>query len=354
MAKSRDVKSTDKGSANSGAQDSSAKDSSAKDSSAKDSSAQDSSAKDSSAQDSSAKDSKSSKLKAWLPLLVCVLMIVTLLAWLRFFPTQYFLAAVLLIVESILLWLLYLEKQRPQAREIAVMAALATLGIAGRALFYFVPQVKPTAAIVVVAGLALGSAPGFTVGLLTMFLSNFLFGQSINTPFQMFGMALVGFLAGLFSRDRVGRGRVSSGRVSRGHVGRSRVANRLSSRQSSDSGLGSDLGLGLGSDSGSQLSTQQSSNLSSHKNNPSSLPLPVIALLGFVLVFIVYGLVVDTGSVLFLYNWQGQTAVWSVYLAGIPFNLVHAGSTAVFLVFLSPLLTRQLQRISRKYGLFGW
>ncbi len=319
MAKSRDVKSTDKGSANSGAQDSSAQDSSAK--------------------DSGAKDSKSRKLKAWLPLLVCVLMVVTLLAWLRFFPTQYFLAAVLLIVESILLWLLYLENQRPQAREIAVMAALATLGIAGRALFYFVPQVKPTAAIVVVAGLALGSAPGFTVGLLTMFLSNFLFGQSINTPFQMFGMALVGFLAGLFSRDRVGRGH---------------VANRLSSRQSSDSGLGLGSDSGLDSGSGLGWDSQKSSNLSSQKNRLSSLPLPVIAVLGFVLVFIVYGLVVDTGSVLFLYNWQGQTAVWSVYLAGIPFNLVHAGSTAVFLVFLSPLLTRQLQRISRKYGLFGW
>ncbi len=214
------------------------------------------------------------------------LIVTTLVLWWRFFPEQYFLAITLLLGECLLLWIVYLEKIRPQAREIALMAALATLGIAGRALFFFVPQVKPTAAIVLISGLVLGHVPGFTVGLLTMFLSNFLFGQSINTPFQMLGMGLVGLIAGLLAGRRT-------------------------------------------------LSALQT------------------AILGFILTFFVYGLAVDTGSVLFLARWQGAVGVWPVYLAGIPFNLVHAGATAVFALFLYPFLTRQLKRICRKYGLFS-
>ncbi|NCC83877.1 MAG: ECF transporter S component [Clostridia bacterium] len=220
---------------------------------------------------------------AWALLLLPAL---TVLLWLALFPDQYFLVAVLLVVEVLALWLLYLEFEKPSPRELALMAALATLGVAGRALFFFVPQVKPTAAIVLISGLALGKAPGFTIGLLTMFLSNFLFGQSISTPFQMLGMGLVGFAAGFFAK----------------------------------------------------------------RERPLSLPL--VAGLGFGLTFLLYGLLVDSGSALFLYRWQGNIGVWSVYLAGIPFNFVHALSTAAFLFFLSPLLTRQLTRICRKYGLF--
>lgn len=76
--------------------------------------------------------------------------------------------------------------------------------------------------------------------------------------------------------------------------------------------------------------------------------------ISFFAVFLLYGFVVDTGSVLFLFRWQGSLAVASTYLAGLPFNLVHAASTAVFIFFLSPLLCPQLSRISRKYGLFKY
>lgn len=231
---------------------------------------------------------RSSRLKDIGALALILLFALTLFVWMRYFPEQYYLAAALLILEAIFLWLLYLEKSRPPARELAMMAALSTLGAAGRVLFFLIPQVKPTAAIVFLSGLALGKAPGFTIGLLSMFLSNFIFGQSINTPFQMLGMGLVGFTGGLLLPQK-----------------------SLHSR------------------------TLQ-------------------MVISFFAVFLLYGFVVDTGSVLFLFRWQGSLAVASTYLAGLPFNLVHAASTAVFIFFLSPLLCPQLSRISRKYGLFKY
>lgn len=221
-------------------------------------------------------------------LLLIIALAITLFVWLRFFPEQYYAGAALLLLESIALWLIYLEKSKPRARELALMAALSTLAVAGRVLFFLLPQVKPTAAIVFLSGLVLGRAPGFTIGLLSMFLSNFIFGQSINTPFQMLGMALVGWTGGLFLREKMLRSR------------------RLQ------------------------------------------------MLIAFVSVLFLYGFVVDTGSVLFLFRWQKKAAVLTTYLAGIPFNLVHALSSAVFMYFLSPLLVPQMQRICRNYGLFDY
>ena len=59
------------------------------------------------------------------------------------------------------------------------------------------------AAIVIVAGVAFGGETGFLVGAMTMFGSNMLFGQGPWTPWQMFAMGLIGFLAGVLFRKGV-------------------------------------------------------------------------------------------------------------------------------------------------------
>ena len=56
------------------------------------------------------------------------------------------------------------------------------------------------AAVVIVAGMCLGPFSGYMVGALSAFLSNFLFGQGIWTPFQMVALGLVGLLAGMLLR----------------------------------------------------------------------------------------------------------------------------------------------------------
>ena len=91
-----------------------------------------------------------------------------------------------------------------------LLAALCAIGVAGRALFFMLPQCKPVLALTVVAGVALGGEAGFLVGAMTMLTSNVLFGQGPWTPWQMFAMGLVGFLAGTFARlGWLRRGRLS-------------------------------------------------------------------------------------------------------------------------------------------------
>jgi Squalene-hopene cyclase C-terminal domain/Prenyltransferase and squalene oxidase repeat len=99
------------------------------------------------------------------------------------------------------------ERSRPTSQVVALVAALAALAIAGRIAFAAFPNVKPTTDIVILAGYALGPAPGFAVGALTALVSNFWFGQGPWTPWQMAGWGLCGILgAGLaIVRPRAGR-----------------------------------------------------------------------------------------------------------------------------------------------------
>jgi len=72
------------------------------------------------------------------------------------------------------------------------------------------PNFKPVAAICIVSGVAFGGESGFMVGAMTMLLSNVMFGQGTWTPWQMFAMGLIGFLAGvLFKKGLLRRDRIS-------------------------------------------------------------------------------------------------------------------------------------------------
>ncbi len=62
------------------------------------------------------------------------------------------------------------------------------------------PQFKPVMALTIISGVALGGETGFLVGAVTMLVSNILFSQGAWTPFQMFCMGIIGFLAGVLFR----------------------------------------------------------------------------------------------------------------------------------------------------------
>ena len=62
------------------------------------------------------------------------------------------------------------------------------------------PQFKPVLALTIIAGVAFGGETGFLVGAMTMLLSNIFFSQGPWTPFQMFAMGIIGFLAGILFR----------------------------------------------------------------------------------------------------------------------------------------------------------
>jgi energy-coupling factor transport system substrate-specific component len=87
------------------------------------------------------------------------------------------------------------ERSRPSSRTVALVATLAALATLGRIAFAALPSVKPTTDIVLIAGYALGGAPGFMVGAVAALASNLFFGQGPWTPWQMLAWGLVG-LAG--------------------------------------------------------------------------------------------------------------------------------------------------------------
>lgn len=142
-----------------------------------------------------------------------ILLLIPLTLWLgltQLGQRRYLLLSLLILAEGLLPVLLLFEGRRPKARELVLLASLCAIGVAGRALFFMLPQCKPVLALTVIAGVALGGETGFLVGAMTMLTSNVLFGQGPWTPWQMFAMGLVGFLAGTFARlGWLRRGRLS-------------------------------------------------------------------------------------------------------------------------------------------------
>jgi energy-coupling factor transport system substrate-specific component len=98
------------------------------------------------------------------------------------------------------------ERTKPDARIVALVGTLAAFGALGRIAFAAIPNVKPTTDIVLIAGFALGGAPGYVVGAVAALTSNFFFGQGPWTPWQMAGWGLVGIAGALLARGGGGGG----------------------------------------------------------------------------------------------------------------------------------------------------
>ena len=205
-----------------------------------------------------------------------------------YLPSRYYyLSAVAVILLSLVPFWVMFEHRRIKTGEIVIIAMLISLAVAGRAVMTFIPQIKPTAALVIIAGVAFGANVGFAVGSVTMFISNFIFGQGMFTPFQMLGLGLVGFLCGAV------------------FCGRRAANNRLA-----------------------------------------------VALTGAAAVFLIYGPIVDSCSVLTMLTDFNASSVFSVYVTGAPFNLLYAASTAAFLFLLGKPMNEKLERLRIKYGIF--
>ena len=59
------------------------------------------------------------------------------------------------------------------------------------------------AGIIMITGMAFGPGAGFLTGVVSAFVSNFIFGQGPWTPWQMFAYGVAGVLAGLFYKAKV-------------------------------------------------------------------------------------------------------------------------------------------------------
>jgi energy-coupling factor transport system substrate-specific component len=100
---------------------------------------------------------------------------------------------------------IWYERSHPSARVLALVATLAALAALGRIAFAPVPNVKPTTDIVLLAGFALGGAPGFMVGAVAALTSNFFFGQGPWTPWEMVAWGGAGLAGAVLARVTGGR-----------------------------------------------------------------------------------------------------------------------------------------------------
>ena len=142
--------------------------------------------------------------RSWLTLILLFLLIPAALIFCpRLGGQVWYFTSLLIIALTLCAFFLVFEARRPQARELVVLAVLSALAVASRAAFAAIPHFKPMTAIIMITGIAFGPEAGFLTGAVSGFVSNFLFGQGPWTPWQMFAMGIIGWLAGILYRKGV-------------------------------------------------------------------------------------------------------------------------------------------------------
>ena len=200
---------------------------------------------------------------------------------------HYHVTALLVLMECMVPSVLVFESRKPKARELVTISVLCAIGVAGRAAFFMLPQFTPVLALVIVSGVAFGGENGFLVGAVTMLTSNVIFSQGPWTPWQMFSMGIIGFLAGVLFR--------------KGFLRRSR-------------------------ESLATFGAFAAVILYGGIMNPAA------------------ALMYNTQSI----NWE---IILAYYVSGLPMDLIHAAATVIFIFLAAEPMLEKLDRIKVKYGL---
>lgn len=200
---------------------------------------------------------------------------------------QYYLTAIAVLIECMIPFFMIFEKRRPKARELVIIAVLCAVAVSGRAAFFMLPEFKPILALTIIAGVAFGGETGFLVGAVTMLVSNILFSQGPWTPWQMFAMGIIGFLAGILYR--------------KGWLRRTRIS------------------------------------------------LCIFGAICAIVVY--GGIMNPTSVLIWGSESLNLNIIFGYYLTGFPMDCVHAAATAIFLWFISEPMLEKLDRIKVKYGL---
>ena len=111
----------------------------------------------------------------------------------------YYITCTLIIMEIMLPFFFLFERRKPQARELVIIAVMCAIAIASRVAIP-IPHFKPTFAIIMLSGIALGPEAGFMIGAITAFGSNFFVGQGAFTPWQMMAYGAGGLAAGFLAQ----------------------------------------------------------------------------------------------------------------------------------------------------------
>lgn len=236
------------------------------------------------------KEARWKTVLSWL--VVVVLTPITVWAGTAFGSGSYYVTSILVIIYAMVPFFVSFEARRPQARELVIIAVMCALAVVARVVFIWVPHFKPIAAIVMIAGVALGSRSGFLVGAISLLVSDFVFGQGPWTPWQMLAYGIAGFVAGFLAE--------------RGVIPRSDLSNRAKT---------------------------------------------LLSLAGAAFVVVVVGPILDTCSLFTMVSAITPESALAIYASGLPVNAVQATATAITLFILANPLLGKLERVRVKYGL---
>lgn len=220
-----------------------------------------------------------------------VLIPLTLYLGLQLPGRWYYLTSTLIIVETMLPFFFSFEARKPQARELVILAVMATLAVVGRVAIPL-PNFKAITGIIMITGIAFGPHAGFMTGSIAAFASNFFLSQGPWTPWQMIAYGLGGFLAGALFHGKTPR----------------TTKNRLVSNVA-------------------------------------------LAVFGFASVMLLVGPLLDICSVFTFGAEITPSFVLAVLAAGLPHNVIHALSCAATLLVLNRPLLGKLERLKTKYGM---
>lgn len=79
----------------------------------------------------------------------------------------------------------------------------------------------------------------------------------------------------------------------------------------------------------------------------------LMCIYGFLITLVLYGVVMNIASVLMWQPSPTPAMLMAACAAGLPFDLIHAASTAFFLWLLATPMTEKIERVKVKYGLMG-
>lgn len=138
-------------------------------------------------------------------LIVFLLLIpLTLFLGLKLPGRSYYITATVIVLEMMVPFFMAFEGRKVQARELTLLAVMCALAIAGRVAIPL-HHVKAAFAMIIITGVAFGPEPGFMVGAITAFVSNFAYGHGPFTPWQMFAYGAAGLLAGFCFHKGAGK-----------------------------------------------------------------------------------------------------------------------------------------------------
>ena len=237
--------------------------------------------------------------KVWISAIFAVILLSD-----RMGDRNYYIAGVLIIILAMIPFFAGFESCRPEARELVTIAVMCAIAVASRIVFIMLPGFKPVVAIIMITGMAFGPSAGFLTGAMGAFVSNFVFGQGPWTPWQMFAFGIAGFIFGLLS----GKGPVKA-----------------------------EAGLPSGFSGGRSL-----------KKILQRLP---VSLVGFLVIVVIVGPILDTCTLFTMTTAVSGASAATVYLAGLPVNLIHGAAVFVTLFFLTVPIMDKLDRIKIKYGM---